>query len=199
MRRRLRNVHGESGCDAGPRYRDLVDPDVQRVGPGAWSTAFTFTVPTSSTSPGAATLVAPTGTSSNPTPSFSWTAVSSATYYQLWVNDASGGAKINVTYTAAAVGCGGGSGTCTISPGVSLAPGSATWWIRTANAAGPGPWSTPITFTVPTASTPPGAATLLEPSGVVATTTPSYSWAAVSGATQYQLWVMTRAPRRKST
>ena len=59
--------------------------------------------------PAAATLVAPTGTSSA-TPSFSWMAVTGATHYQLWVNDAGTTAKIYVTYTAAAVGCGAGTG-----------------------------------------------------------------------------------------
>jgi hypothetical protein len=99
--------------------------------------------------PAAATLIAPTGTIATATPSFSWSAVSNATEYQLWVNDATTGAKINTTYSAAAAGCGAGTGTCTVSPGVTLATGAATWWIRTSNAAGMGPWSPSITFTVP--------------------------------------------------
>ena len=158
------------------------------AGTGPWSTAFTLRLDGTST-PGAATLVAPSGDVPTATPGFSWTAVSGATHYQLWVNDASTAAKIYVLYAAAAVGCGAGTGTCTISPGVSLAPGNATWWVRTSNAAGPGPWSTAFTVSVQTPSTRPGAATLLAPSGTVATTTPSFSWAAVSGATHYQLWV----------
>ncbi|HTO13446.1 MAG TPA: S8 family serine peptidase, partial [Candidatus Binatia bacterium] len=36
---------------------------------------------------------------------------------------------------------------------------------------------------------PPGAATLVAPSGSIATTTPTYTWNAVTGATQYLLWV----------
>ncbi len=103
----------------------------------------------SSLPPGAATLFAPTGTIATMTPTFSWAAVSGATEYLLWVNDASTGAKINITYTAAAVGCGAGTGTCTVSPGVTLAHGAALWWILTSNAAGPGPWSTAVGFTVP--------------------------------------------------
>ena len=97
----------------------------------------TATDSTTAPPPGAASLVAPTGTTSTATPSFSWKAVSGATHYQLWVNDASTGAKITTTYPAAAVGCGAGTGTCTVSPGVTLAPGAATWWILTSNAAGP--------------------------------------------------------------
>ncbi len=93
--------------------------------------------------PAAATLIAPTGTISSSTPSFSWMAVSGATHYLLLVNDASTTVKINVTYTATAVGCGAGTGTCTASPGVTLAAGTATWWILTSNAAGTGPGAWP--------------------------------------------------------
>jgi hypothetical protein len=109
----------------------------------------TLTVTYSGLPPGAATLFAPTGTIATTTPTFSWAAVSSATEYQLWVNDANTAAKILITYPAAAVGCGAGTGTCTASPGVTLAHGAALWWIRTSNAAGPGPWSTAVGFTVP--------------------------------------------------
>ncbi len=181
----------QPGCVLGPRHRDLVDPDVEC----RRERLVEHTLQLRSCR-GRRRRRRPrrrcsrrAGTISTATPSFSWTAVSGATHYQLWVNDASTAAKIYVMYTAAAVGCGAGTGTCTISPGVSLAPGNATWWIRTSNAAGPGPWSTAFTASVSTPSTRPGAATLLAPSGTVATTTPSFSWAAVSGATHYQLWV----------
>jgi len=99
--------------------------------------------------PGAATLVAPSGTIATATPSFSWAAVSGATEYQLWVNDTSQQPRIDTTYTAAAAGCGAGTGTCTVSPGVTLAPGQAYWWIRASNSAGVGPWSTALAITVP--------------------------------------------------
>jgi hypothetical protein len=106
-----------------------------------------FTLP--SLPPGAATLLAPSGATATTTPTFSWLAVSNATEYLLWVNDATTGAKINITYSAAAAGCSSGTGTCTVSPGVVLARGAATWWILTANAAGSGPWSAAMSFTVP--------------------------------------------------
>ena len=53
-------------------------------------------------------------------------------------------------YSAAAAGCAAGTCTCTVSPGVTLAPGPALWWIRSANAAGAGTWRTALAFTVPT-------------------------------------------------
>src|SRR6185503_5068852 len=112
----------------------------------------TLTVTFNSLPPGAATLIAPTGTIATATPGFSWAAVSGATEYQLWVNDAGQQAKINVTYSASAAGCASGTGTCTVNPGVTLVPGGAFWWIRTSNAAGAGPWSQALAFTVPAAS-----------------------------------------------
>src|SRR5438876_5029593 len=45
-----------------------------------------------------------------------------------------------------------------------------------------------LTFTVNSA-VPPGAATLVTPSGSIATTTPTFTWNAVAAATQYLLWV----------
>ena len=142
--------------------------------------------------PGPATLVAPTGTITTTTPSFTWHAVSGATDYQLWVNDAGQQARINATYTAAAAGCAAGTGTCSVSPGVALAAGAAMWWIRTSNGAGEGSWSAGLAFVVPPpadSTVPPGPATLVAPSGIISTATPAFTWQAVSGATEYQLWV----------
>jgi hypothetical protein len=68
-----------------------------------------------------------------------------------------------------------------------LAGGSHTWWIQTWNDAGYGPWSAGMNFTLPL--DPPGAATLISPTGSIADTTPIYTWNAVSGSTWYYLWV----------
>src|SRR6185503_3513050 len=99
--------------------------------------------------PAGASLISPTGTIGTATPTFTWAAVSGASHYQLWVNDANEQARINVTYAAAAVGCSAAPGTCSISPGVALAPGAALWWIRPSNSAGVGPWGSYLGFTVP--------------------------------------------------
>ncbi len=169
------------------------------AGSGPWSTASSFVVSAGTlTPPGAATPVAPAGTISTATPSFSWLAASGATHYLLFVNDASTGAKINIVYPAAAAGCGGGTGTCAVSPGVTLASGAATWWILTSNAAGNGPWSTASSFVVSAGTlTPPGAVTLVAPTGTISTATPSFSWLAVSGATHYLLFVNDASTRAK--
>jgi hypothetical protein len=139
--------------------------------------------------PGAATLVSPTGTTTT-TPTYWWNAVSNAAQYYLWVNDSTGNV-IKTWYTAAQAGCASGSGsassTCSITPSATLATGSGTWWVMASNSNGAGPWSTGMAFTVSIA--PPGAATLVLPTGTLTTTTPTYTWNAVSNAAQYYLWV----------
>src|SRR5439155_27001048 len=64
----------------------------------------------SSAPPGAATLVAPSGSIATATPTFSGNAVALATQYLLWVDDSSGG-RSRATYTAAQAGCASGTGT----------------------------------------------------------------------------------------
>src|SRR6185503_3518557 len=128
--------------------------------------------------PGTVALIAPAGTIATAAPSFSWTPVGNATQYQLWVNDTSELAKINLTYTASAVGCAAGTGTCAVSPGVTLAPGAATWFIRALNGAGAGSWGAGLAFTVPAApdttaptvavTSPTGTGTYTATSGTLA-------------------------------
>ena len=146
-----------------------------------------------------ATLISPSGTITTPTPTFTWAAVGGATEYLLWVNDASQQARIDTTYTPAAVACASGTGTCTVSPGVTLAQGAAMWWIKSSPNIS-GEWSSGMAFSVPPSSnTPPGPATLVAPSGTATTTTPSFTWQAVSGATEYQLWVNDASQGPRST
>ena len=103
--------------------------------------------------PPAATLIAPAGATTSTTPTYSWNAVSTASQYALKVSDATG-VKIQQAYTASQAGCGGGTGTCSVTPGTALALGTASWQIQTSNAAGSGPWSTALPFSVvpPTAT-----------------------------------------------
>jgi hypothetical protein len=167
------------------------------VGNGPWSARKDFTI-TAPTAPGAATLTAPAGTITDTTPTYTWNAVladppqgdpeiagDAATWYYLWV-DGPGGNVIKQWFTAAGAGCVAG-GTCSVTPGTELTGGDHSWWIRTWNEAGQGPWSARADFTVATA--PPAAATLVSPLGDIADTTPAYTWNAVSGSTWYYLWV----------
>ena len=137
--------------------------------------------------PSKATLISPSGTITDTTPTYTWNAVSGSTWYYLWVNEGSS-KKIVKWYTAASAGCGSGSGTCSVTPATSLGNGAHTWWIRTYNSSGNGPWSSPKSFSV-SAGTLPGKAIPLSPKNTINDRTPTYTWNAVSNSTWYYLWV----------
>lgn len=154
------------------------------AGYGPWTGPLAFRAPPPV---GPATLVSPSGDVNTVTPTYTWNAIAGATWYYLWVDDSSVPAKITQWYRAADAGCGSGTGTCSVTPTTTLAPGAARWWIQTWNAAGYGPWSSPLAFTV-VPPPPPGRATLVSPSGTIGLS-PTYTWNAVPGATWYYLWV----------
>jgi hypothetical protein len=120
--------------------------------------------------PRAATLVSPTGTVTDTTPTYTWNAVPEATDYYLRATDGSGSTAIDTWYTAAQAGCESGTGTCSVTPTTALAPGSARWWIRTRNGTLDGPWSSGLNFTVITAAspTPPTSRGQLQANGTTA-------------------------------
>ncbi len=144
----------------------------------------TVTVPST---PSAASLISPTGSINDTTPTYTWNAVSGSTWYYLWVNDSTGN-KIKKWYTSAQAGCASDSGTCAVTPSTILASGSGSWWIQTWNEAGLDPWSTRLNFNI-AISVPPSVASLISPTGSINDTTPTYTWNAVSGSTWYYLWV----------
>jgi hypothetical protein len=154
------------------------------AGYGPWSNgmAFNTTIPTP---PGAATLTSPTGNlGTNYTPNFAWNEVASATYYELYIQGPSG-KVLDKWYQASAI-C--SSGTCTAVTPISLGGGNFTWWVRTWNSAGYGPWSSGMNFNT-TIPTPPAAATLVSPTGSGGPNPPVYTWNKVTGATWYYVWV----------
>ncbi len=114
------------------------------AGTGPWSAAMDFStaIPTR---PAAATLLSPSGTTANHTPTYTWNQVSDATWYYLWVNGPNGNV-LKQWYTSAQANCDGS--TCFVTPSTALASGAHTWWIQTWNSAGTGPWSSPMSFTV---------------------------------------------------
>ena len=160
-------------------------------GIGPWSDAMSFTVQLSSP-PGKATLIAPSGTISSNSPTYTWNAVSTASWYLLYVSDSKTQAKINQWYKSADAGCGSGTGTCAVMPGATLAAGACLWWIQTWNDAGYGPWSDALSFVVPGGS-PPGKAILVSPSGTIPAASPTYSWESVQAASWYLLRVVDSA------
>jgi formylglycine-generating enzyme required for sulfatase activity len=152
-------------------------------GTGPWSDGMAFTVGGGGV-PGKAALLSPTGTISTATPTYSWNAVSNATYYYLWVSDSTSAEKIKTWYAADQSGCASGNGTCSMTPATTLAAGACQWWIQTWNSSGYGPWSDGMAFTVG-GSGPPGKAALISPSGTIITSVPEFTWSPVTGATRY--------------
>src|SRR5439155_1573974 len=129
----------------------------------------------------------PSGTISTATPTYTWTAVPTATLYLLWIDDSSGG-RVRHWYTATEAGCASGTGTCSLTLDVVLNPGAGRWWVVTASATADGLWSSGLA--VPVLGPPsPARRSLVLPAGTIATATPTYTWTAVAGATQYLLWL----------
>ncbi len=137
--------------------------------------------------PVAATLLSPTESVATMTPTYTWNAVATATWYLLWVNDSVQSAKVQQWVTASQAGCATGAGECSFTPTTTLVPGPATWWVQTWSPSGYSPWSVAANFTVNVG--PPSVATLVTPSGIVPANMLVYTWNAVPTATWYLLWV----------
>ncbi len=146
----------------------------------------TFEVVDSPSPPSAATLLAPQGTISTTTPTYSWEAVAGASWYYLWVQDAVG-TPVRRWYRSVDVGCD-VSGPCSVTPSEPVV-GDATWWVLSWNVAGNGPWSTGLSFSTSGSCGALTAPVTSTPAGTGAGTTPEYRWQALCGATWYQLWV----------
>jgi hypothetical protein len=159
------------------------------VGAGPWSAPMDFTFNTGPpTPPGAPSPISPSGTITTDNPTYTWSLVSGASEFYLWVSNLTTGTPaIQQWYQSSAV-C--GATNCSVTPTTTLGSGNHRWWIQAKNSVGTGPWSASMDFTMNAGpTTPPGAATPISPSGTVATDIPIYTWAQVSGATEYYLWV----------
>jgi hypothetical protein len=144
----------------------------------AWATASSFNV---TILPAVPTLVGSSGIITTTTPTYIWNAVSGATSYDLWTP-----ADKTVSYSAADAGCDSGEPTCSVTPATVLNNGDTiNWTVRSKNTDGLSIWATASSYTI---TILPEIPTLVGPSGMVATTTPAYTWNAVTGATSYDLW-----------
>jgi hypothetical protein len=88
--------------------------------------------------------LAPLGYIDDTTPTYRWQAEDYASWYFLWVDDATGN-RIARWYTAVDAGCEGG-GLCEVTPDTVLNVGAARWWVRPWNSFGDGPWSSGLSF-----------------------------------------------------
>jgi hypothetical protein len=137
--------------------------------------------------PGKATLIYPTGPIAVKNPMFTWLPVADATRYFLWVDDSSGAGAFQHWFSAYEIGCVPGAGACSFTVGL-LPGGNASWKVQTGNDYGDGPWSDPLTFTVPEVL-PPNQTWMNTPNGIHNFTKPTYSWNYRDSATGYYLWV----------
>jgi hypothetical protein len=176
---------GEPTCSVTPATvlpnGDTVSWTVRSLNSGylsSWGPTSSFTV---SILPAVPTLVGPTDSVVTTTPTYTWNAVSGATSYDLWTPS-----DKTVNYTAAAAGCGSGEPTCSVTPATVLPNGdTVSWTVRSSNAVYLSSWGSTFSFTV---SILPAVPTLVGPTGSDVTTTPTYTWNAVSSATSYDLW-----------
>ncbi|MBN1235335.1 MAG: hypothetical protein JW999_04710 [Methanotrichaceae archaeon] len=151
-----------------------------------WSSEMAFTVCTSSSFPGKATLVSPKGTIGSKNPTFVWNAVPGCTQYCLRVVDAhyQSVTLFEECYDTQEVLS---DQRCSVTPGLELDPGNYRWWIKTINCKGDGPWSNYMSFRYQ--DRPPGRSTPISPKGLITTSTPTFTWTAASLATEYHLQV----------
>jgi uncharacterized protein (DUF2141 family) len=114
------------------------------IGYGSWSDGMGFTVSQPSTM---ATLVSPSGATTDTTPTYTWQAVPGMTWYYLWIEHSSV-ARIQLWMTKETAGCGSGTGLCSYTPATVLGLGTGIWWVEVWSPAGYGPWSDGKSFTV---------------------------------------------------
>ncbi len=169
-------VNLAKNLSAGVNYWWAVQAKSSSGPGGTWGPSLNFTVQ----APPAPALLAPSGPTSNPTPTYYWNPSSGATQYYLQVSNGST-LVFQRTDTAANL-CPTWCTVAQLSP--PLAIGSYTWAVQAQNAAG-GTWSPTGVFSVQA----PPPANLVSPNGAIGNPNPTYTWNPSSGATQYYLQV----------
>jgi len=164
-------------------------------GTSAWSDGKTITVnaPGANSPPNTPTPVSPSGTVTTTTPTYSWNASQGSQTYELLVQNTQGVA-VDVIVSASQANCDLGNGTCSFRPATALRDDTMyNWFVKASNQNGDSAWSSPMAIAVDTGETtpggPPAAPTMTAPGSTVNTTTPTYAWNAVAGASSYELLV----------
>jgi hypothetical protein len=145
---------------------------VDSVGnPGPWGSAQNFVAYVLA----APSLMNPSG-SSTTLPTFSWSAVTGADHYDIWVQDIKTGVILRDTNVPGAAW----------TPANPLNQGDTYhWWVRAMSKSGLGSaWSPYLSFSVAALAAP----TLIGATGLNATL-PAFTWSAVFGAAHYDVWV----------
>ena len=144
-----------AGCPTGSGICSVTVPNTLANGTGRWLVRASNAIGVSPYSPamyftigavGRATAIAPSGAIATNQPTYSWAPAANATQYLLYVSDSATVGKVQLYVTAAAAGCAGGAGTCSVTPATALVSGPANWTVQ----ANGGLWSIPkMAFTVP--------------------------------------------------
>ena len=130
------------------------------------------------------TITGPSGTLNTAYPTFSWNAIATASYYDVWVNDNTTGQS--AVLRAPLSGSQLVRGTVWTSPAELNHGHSYTWWVRAMTAAGAASsWSNGASFSVPSLSPP----TPVSPSGSATFAGIIFSWNTTHGGDYYYLWV----------
>ncbi len=138
--------------------------------------AVTSPAPALSVTPG------PTGTIASDTPVFAWTPVAGITTYDLWIGDnTSHQQPVFENKTVAATSF----SMATLAASQALTPGHSYTWYAGAVSGKNITWGSGTNFTVAALTAP----TPTSPTGAVATTQPTFSWAAAPTAASYELWI----------
>jgi hypothetical protein len=156
-------------------------------GYGPWSTTKSAVVDVADPAVPTPVHGGPSGPIVTRMPTYTWNAVSGATWYQFSVTDAL--AVVREFWYSPPQAC--ISTACSVTPNVLLAAGPAQWKVRAWRTSGAGAWpAAPVTFDATDSA--PGTATLVSPLGSVTTVTPSFTWNAVLGTVYYLLQVTDR-------
>ncbi len=159
------------------RVRGFTDNNV--AGQFSDFTAFNVTDPASVPAP---TLIAPVGSQNNGLVTFSWSAISGAVRYDLWVNNLTTGESQVIRETNLK--------TNSFTPDAPLTAGhSYIWTVRAINDAGvAGSFAAHRRFNIVGAAAV-GRPTLLTPVTTTNDTTPTFVWTAIQNAATYEIWV----------
>jgi hypothetical protein len=189
----------QAGCASGsgtctfasPRLlaRGLVQWKVltwNTYGYGPWSAVKDVVVNGVDAAMAAPTAIAPAGAIATRTPTYQWNSVSGVTWYELSVTD--GAAATSTYWYTPPQAC--ATSPCAVTPSALLALGAGQWQIRAWSTTGAGPWASATSFDVATSL--PGKATLIAPSGAVSSLTPTFTWNGVAAASYYLLRVTDR-------
>ncbi|MBE2270800.1 MAG: carboxypeptidase regulatory-like domain-containing protein [Anaerolinea sp.] len=148
------------------------------LGYSAWSAPLEFQI---SVQTGTPTQVAPFGLETSLNPTYTWNAVSGASWYYVWVNNESG--KVLDHWYAAADACIGS--VCSWTPAESLGSGDHQWWVQAwGEFGGYSAWSAGLSFSVPFQTAP----TQNAPAGQLDTPPVALTWADMPGSSWWQVW-----------